>query len=317
MIKKTIFGLAAAAMIFSGCAGEQDGRTSITIGTAGAAGTYFIIGAAMAQTVNNHSDFLNVTAQVTMGSVQNLNLVNMGEIEFGMSNADGVYWATTGTGMFDGMPLNISAVMTLYLSVGQIATHTRTGIESWADLRGRRVVLGPPGTTIIEMSRAILRGYGIDPDNDITPIFLSFAEGLSELIDGTVDASFFVAAAPTAAMVQATATGSVFLLDATPEILENVSAEHPFFLPFSIPVGTYPGMDRDINTLKIMTEIFANNNVPEDVVYEFLRITLDNTGDFVDSHVAAQEINLETAASSVSRYHPGAVRFFRERGVMP
>jgi len=312
-----IITLAAVALIFSGCHRDDSGRTSITFGTAGAAGTFFVVGAAMSQTVNEYSDFLHVTAQVTNGSVENINLTNVGEMDMGMSNSDGVFWATTGTGPFEGRPQNISVVMSLYLSTGQMATLRGSGINSWADLRGRRVVLGPPGTTIIEMSRAILRAYGIDPDNDITPLYLAFDEGLSELMDGTVAASFFVAAAPTAAMTNATSTGRVQLLSVSESVIDRVSTEMPFFTPHVIPAGTYPHMDSDVLSLKIMTEIFANNNVPEDVIYEFVRMTLDNTSHFVGSHVAAQEINIYTAASSSSRYHPGALRFFRSRGVLP
>lgn len=317
IVTLTAITLAATLLVVPGCAGEDTGRVSITFGTAGAAGTFFVVGAAMSQTVNELSEFLHVTAQVTNGSVENINLTNVGEMHMGMSNSDGVYWATTGTGPFAGRPQNISVVMSLYLSTGQMATLRGSGINSWADLRGRRVVLGPPGTTIIEMSRAILRHYGIDPDNDIRPVFLAFDEGLSELMDGTVDATFFVAAAPTAAMTNATATGRIQLLGVSESVVESVSNEMPFFTPHVIPIGTYPHMDSDVNTLKIMTEIFANNDVPEDVIYEFVRMTLDNTDHFVGSHVAAQEINLYTAASSISRYHPGALRFFRERGVLP
>ncbi|MCL2602777.1 MAG: TAXI family TRAP transporter solute-binding subunit [Treponema sp.] len=312
----TALALIAALLVVSGCSKKENGGTSITLGTAGAAGTYFVVGAAMSQTVNELSEFLHVTAQVTNGSVENINLTNAGEMDMGMSNSDGVYWATTGTGPFAGRPQNISVVMSLYLSCGQMATLRGSNINSWADLRGKRVVLGPPGTTIVEMSRAILRGYGIDPETDIRPLYLSFDEGLSELMDGTIDASFFVAAAPTAAMTNASATGRVQLLGVSQNVIESVSNELPFFTPHVIPAGTYPNMDGDIHTLKIVTEIFANNTISEDVIYEFVRLTLDNTELFVGSHVAAQEINISTAASSISKYHPGALKFFRERGVL-
>jgi TRAP transporter TAXI family solute receptor len=327
MLKKTIIVLVAAILLFSGCSKKEtannQGATSakktpvsLTLGTAGTAGTYYVVGAAMAQTANKFSDFLNVTAQSTKGSVENINLCNTGDIEMGMSNADGVYWATTGTGSFEGRPQNISMVMALYLSCGQMATLKRSNINSYGDMRGKKVCLGPPSTTIVEMSKAILREYGIDPDKDITPYYLAFDEGLAELMDGTLDATFFVAAVPTAAMINAASTGNIRMIDVPEDIVAKVSAKNPYFTPYTIPKGTYGGMDNDVHTLKIVTEIFANNDVPDDAIYEFVKQSFEHTDDFVDSHVSAKEINLQDAAASNSKYHPGAVKYYREKDVM-
>lgn len=331
--KKLIIVLAAALFVISGCsktqttssqttqpqasqAAEKKQSVSITIGTAGTAGTYYVVAAAMAQSINKFSDFLHVTAQSTNGSIENINLTNTGELEMGMSNSDGVYWATTGTGTYQGKPQNISEVMSLYLSCGQMATLKKSNINSYGDMKGKKVCLGPPSTTIVEMSKAILRAYGIDPEKDIKPYYLAFDEGLSELMDGTIDATFFVAAAPTAAMVNACSTGSIRMIDVPENIITQVSSQNPYFTPYTIPKETYPGMETDIRTLKIMTEIFANNDVPEDTIYEFVKQALEHTDDYVGSHVAAQEINVKTAASSISKYHPGALKYYREKGVI-
>src|SRR5699024_9446572 len=147
---------------------------------------------------------------------------------------------------------------------------------TYADLKGKKVCLGPPSTTITEMSEAILEAYGIDPEKDIEPYFLSFDEGLQKLTDGEIDATFFVAGVPTAAMINASSTGKVQLVDTDPEILDEIAAEKPYYIPYTIPGGTYTGMDKDINTFKIMTEIFVNNDVPEDVAYEFVKQALEN-----------------------------------------
>jgi TRAP transporter TAXI family solute receptor len=309
-------------LIISGCSKKQDQAAaqktpvSVTLGTAGTAGTYYVVGAAMAQTINQFSDFLNVTVQSTKGSIENINLTNTGDIELGMSNSDGVYWASTGTGTYAGKPQNISMVMSLYLSCGQMATLKKTNINSYGDMRDKKVCLGPPSTTIVEMSKAILRAYGIDPEKDIKPYYLAFDEGLAELMDGTLDATFFVAAAPTAAMVNACSTGNIRLIDVPEDIITKVSAENPYFTPYTIPRGTYGGVDYDVHTLKIMTEIFAYNGVSEEAIYEFVKQSLEHTDDFAGSHVAAQEINAATAASSISKYHPGALKYYREKGLI-
>jgi TRAP transporter TAXI family solute receptor len=270
----------------------------------------------MAQAINNHSDRLNVIAQPTKGSIENINLTSNGDIQMGMSNADGVYWATTGTGTYaDTGAMNVSAVMSLYMSAGQMVTLRSKNISSYGDLKGKKVCLGPPSTTIVEMSKAILRGYGINPDNDITPFFLAFDEGLSKLIDGDIDATFFVAGIPTAAMINAASSGNIRFIEASDKVLEKVSTENPYFQRYSIPAGTYKGQDVDVPTLKIMTEIFVNNEIPEDVVYEFVKNALVYQPEYVNSHVVVVEITPQNAASTISKLHPGALKYYKEAGL--
>ncbi|MDR0719137.1 MAG: TAXI family TRAP transporter solute-binding subunit [Treponema sp.] len=324
-LNHTVVILLLAVLALSGCTPKQAvSRTAekptekydIILGTAGTAGTYYVVGAAMAQAINNHSDRVNVIAQPTKGSIENINLTNTGDIQMGMSNADGVYWATTGTGTYANTgAMNVSAVMSLYMSAGQMVTLRSKNIVSYADLRGKKVCLGPPSTTIVEMSKAILRGYGIDPDNGITPFFLSFDEGLGKLTDGDIDATFFVAGIPTAAMINAASTGNIRFIEASNEVLEKVSTENPYFQRYSIPAGTYRGQDTDVPTLKIMTEIFVNNEVPEDVVYEFVKNALVYQPEYLSSHVVVVEITPQTAASTISKLHPGALKYYKEAGI--
>jgi TRAP transporter TAXI family solute receptor len=323
IMKKLITVLTAvciAALAFSGCSKKQEQaaveKHDVILGTAGTAGTYYVVGAAMAQAINNHSQRLNVVAQPTKGSIENINLTSSGDIQMGMSNSDGVYWATTGTGTYAQTGTqNISALMALYMSCGQMVTLRNKNIATYGDLRGKKVCLGPPSTTIVEMSKAILRGYGIDPDKDITPFFLAFDEGLSKLTDGDIDATFFVAGIPTAAMINAASTGNVRFVEVSDSVLEEVSRENPYFQRYSIPANTYRGQEKDIATLKIVTEIFVNNDVPEDVAYEFVKNALEYQSEYVSSHVVAQEITPENAASSISKYHPGALKYYKEIGV--
>lgn len=312
--------LLVLSLVVTACGGSSQGdapvagkKTDIVIGTGGTAGTYYVVAAAMAQTVNNHSESINVIVQPSKGSVENINLTNQGDLQMGMSNADGVYWATTGTGMYEEAgEQDLSLVMSLYMSAGQMSTLKSSRIDNYGDLKGKKVCLGPPGTTIVEMSKAILREYGIDPETDIEPYFLSFDEGLSKLTDGEIDATFFVAGIPTGAMINATSSGNVKLVEASDEILDAVVTKNPYFTRYTIPGGTYKGIDEDVESLKIMTEIFAHNDLPEEVVYEFVKLALEYTSEYEDSHVVVKEINAETAASGISNYHPGAERYYKE-----
>jgi TRAP transporter TAXI family solute receptor len=292
-------------------------KTDLVIGTGGTSGTYYVIAAAIASAVNNHSDLLNVIAQPSKGSVENINLTNTGDIQMGFSNADGVYFAANGTNMYQKTgPQNVAGVMSLYMSAGQIAALKDSGINTYADLKGKKVCLGPPSTTITEMSKSILLAYGIDPEKDIKPYYLSFDEGLQKLTDGEIDATFFVAGVPTAAMISATSQGKVTLVDVDQAIIDKIAAEKSYYIPYKIPAGTYTGTDKDINTFKIMTEIFVNKDVSEDVVYEFVKQTLENVDEYQNAHTVAKEINPETAIKVSAELHPGAAKYYKEIGVL-
>jgi TRAP transporter TAXI family solute receptor len=322
MKRKILSILLVFIMLFvSGCSStgtdKPVAKSDVVIGTGGTAGTYYVVAAAMAAAVNNNSDVLNVIAQPTKGSIENINLTNSGDIQMGMSNADGVYFAYNGIEMYSEQgKQNINGLMSLYMSAGQIATMQNSGIDTYADLAGKKVCLGPPSTTIVEMSKAILIEYGIDPEKDITPYYLSFDEGLQKLTDGEIDATFFVAGVPTAAMVNATSTGRVKLVDVDINVINSIAEAKPYYMPYVIPAGTYTGTDKDINTFKIMTEIFVNKDVSEDIAYEFVKIALENHEEYKDAHVVAVEITPETAWQTSAKLHPGAEKYYKEIGVI-
>ena len=305
-------------MLSAGC--SQDGgskKTDLVIGTGGTSGTYYVVAAAMAASINNHSETLNVIAQPSKGSIENINLVNTADVQLGMSNADGVYFAANGVGMYEETgKLNVSGLMALYMSVGQMAAMKSSGIETYGDLKGKKVCLGPPSTTIVEMSKSILLEYGIDPEKDITPYYLSFDEGLQKLTDGEIDATFFVAGIPTAAMISATSTGKVTMVNVDEAIINKIAEEKPYYLPYTIPAGTYTGTDQDINSFKIMTEIFVNSDVSEDVAYEFVKQALENVSEYQDAHTVCAEITPETCAITSAELHPGAAKYYKEIGVI-
>lgn len=298
-------------------AGSTD-HYDLTLGTAGTTGTYYVVGAAMANEVNNSNDKLTVVAQATNGGVENINLCMMGDMELGFTNADAAYWSSYGggTGYYEAYadPGNIKGVMRLYESQGHMITTANSDIESYADLKGKKVCLGPPSSTIPAMSIAILEAYGITLD-DIEASYLSIAEGLEKLTDGSIDATFFVASAPASGLTSAAATSDLKFVDADPEILAGIVEEYPYYEASTTKEGAYPSLN-SVNTLKIYTEIIASGDVPEDAVYEFVKSSLEGQPNYVDAHVSCQEIIPETACQASAELHPGAERYYKEIGVI-
>ena len=242
-----------------------------------------------------------------------------GEMDLGMTNADAAYWSSHGggSGFYEiyAEPGNVKGVMRLYESQGHMITTANSGIETYEDLRGKTVCLGPPSSTIPAMSIAILEAYGINTDSDIKAVYYSIDEGLEKLTDGVIDATFFVASAPASGLTSASATSDLKFVDAGEEILKQVVEKYPYYTAATTKEGAYPNMN-SVNTLKIYTEIIASGDVPEEAVYQFVKGALEGQPDYVDAHVACQEINAETAASAAAKLHPGAERYYRELGLI-
>ena len=310
-------------LMFTACSSSQDSTKSqvkkqdLIMGTGGTAGTYYIVGVAMGDTVSKKSSVNNVVVQSSLGSIENINLTNLNQMQLGFSNADGIYFGYNGTGSYAKTgKQNILGVMSLYKSAGQMVTKASSGIKTYADLKGKKVVLGPPSTTIVEMSKAILREYGIDPETDIKPYYLSFDEGLTKVVDGEVDASFMVSGAPTAAIMNATATTKMALVDVDPAIAQKISKDQPYYEPYVIPANTYKGIDYPVNTLKIMTTIFTNSKVSEQAIYDFVKSSLENVAVYQNSHEVVKEITPESASKMSIPLHPGAEKYYKEKGLI-
>lgn len=294
-------------------------RYDLTLGTAGTTGTYYVVGAAIANEVNKRDSNLTVVAQATNGGVENINLCMTGDMELGMTNADAAYWSSYGggSGFYEAYADsgNIKGVMRLYESQGHMITAADSNIENYGDLKGKTVCLGPPSSTIPAMSIAILEEYGIDVDKDINAVYYSINEGLEKLTDGVIDATFFVASAPASGLTSASATASLKFVDADEAILEQVIEKYPYYSLTATKEGAYPNLN-SVDTLKIYTEIIASGDVPEQAVYRFVKAALEGQPEYVDAHAACQEIVPETASQSSAELHPGAARYYKEIGLI-
>lgn len=291
---------------------------NLTLGTAGTTGTYYVVGAAIANAVTANNENLNVVAQATNGGVENINLILSDEMELGFTNADAAYWSCFGggSGFYAAYanPGNVRGVMRLYESEGHMITLANSSINSYEDLKGKKVCLGPPSSTIPAMSIAILEAYGIDIEKDITASYYSIAEGLEKLADGVIDATFFVASAPASGLTNQAATTALKFVDADPEMLAKVCEKYPYYSPTITKEGAYSNMNR-VNTLKLYTEIVCGANVPEEAVYQFVKTALETSATYVDAHVACKEIVPETACQASAELHPGALKYYQEIGL--
>lgn len=294
--------------------------TSLTMGSAGTSGAFYIIGAAMANEVNNNSDSLNIVLQSTAGTSENLALTESGEMDMGWSTAGSLFNAYFGTGWVpeDEKVENITGVMSLQFSFGQMLVRKDSGIENYGDLKGKKVCVGTTTAEVYDMSMAIMRAYGIDPEKDIEAFYLSQDEGCQKLQDGDIDATFIMAGIPTAAFTNLATDGNYDLVSADKEILEQLVAEDRSYNEVDvIPAGTYPNIDHDVYSLKAAAEIFCRRDISEDLIYEFCKQVYDHWDTIQASHGALADVSLENLPIMGDvELHPGAVRFYKEVGLL-
>lgn len=293
--------------------GDAAGSVELTFTTGGEQGTYYAFGGVIAQDVTNNTD-VSVTAVSSGGSKANILLMNDNDAQLGFSQSDVMAYAYNGTSTFaeDGKVDCFSTVAALYMEQVQIVT-CDPSIKTVADLAGKKVSVGAAGSGVYFNAVDILGAYGLDVEKDITPNYMDFGDSADGLTDGTIDAAFIVAGAPTNAITQLAASKPAYLVALDDAHIETLLASSPYYSKSVIAAGTYDGQDEDVTTVAVGAVVIARDDVPEDAIYAFVSDIYENAANL--SHGKAAELDLEFAASVTAvPYHAGAARYFAEKG---
>jgi len=332
------YGFAVIAVLLVWCAmptsnaiAQSSGAPQIfRIATASKAGTFYPIGSLIAQGLTGGSecgeqgdcgiDGLIAIAQVSNGSVANVESVSAGSIEAGLAQADVIYWAYTAEGRFAGQkPLtDLRAVANLYPGSLHIVTSAESGIKRVDDLRGKRVALDEPGSGTLATAELILASVGIDKD-DISPHYIKHNHAGPMLAKRELDAFFFVAGYPTGSVIKVARTTDIRLVPLSARMITTISSERPYLAPGVIPAGTYPGVDADVPTLDIGTQLVVHVNLEADLARKIASAMWSKrTRGLLDhGHPKGSQVRLETALKGIAiPLHEGAEQFYREAGLI-
>ncbi len=282
--------------------------------TGGESGTYYALGTIMAQHASGAG--LNITAVSSDGSKSNVLDLEDGVAQLGFCQSDVASYAFNGSTFedFEGMPISVfSTVADLYEEQVQIVT-CDPEIKSVADLKGKNVSIGAAGSGVYFNAIDVLGAYDIT-EADITPTYQSFQDSADALKDGKIDAAFIVAGAPTSAITDLATTKEAYLVEIDAEHAEKLKAKNEFYNVATIKGGTYPGNDADVATVSVDSLVLAADTVSEDDIYKFVADIFDNLPELAESNAKFNEFSLEKAASyKVVPYHPGAAKYFAEKG---
>ncbi|WP_134702625.1 TAXI family TRAP transporter solute-binding subunit [Ammoniphilus sp. YIM 78166] len=291
--------------------------SSVIIATGGTSGTYYPLGGGLAQIISDKAG-IQASAQSTGASVENMRLLKDGQVDLAFTQGDIADYAANGTVMFKegGAIGNINAIASLYSETVQIIVAKDSAIQTVEDLKGKRVSVGAPGSGTEANAMQILEMHGLSFEDLGKTDRLAFGESASFIQDGTLDAAFVTAGTPTAAVNELAATKGVRVLGMTDEQINKIVSKYPYYAKQGIDAGTYPGFDQAINTVAVKAQLVTRAELDEEVVYEMTKALYENLEQMKTVHAKAGEIKLDEALQGVSlKVHPGAAKYFEEKGI--
>ena len=307
--------LLTAALILGGCS-KSNTKKDYILATGGTGGTYYPFGGAIANIWNTKLTNMNVTAQATGASAENLRLINKGEAEYAIVQNDVMDYAYHGTDLFAGEKLtNLATIGTMYPEVVQIAVSKASGIKSVADFRGKRISVGDAGSGVEFNAKQILEGYGLTFD-DIKKSNLSFKESAEGIQNGTLDGCFITAGVPNSALQELAFTAGLILIPVDGAAADVICDKYGFYTQTVIPGGTYKGTDEDTPALAIKATLAVSSKLDEETVYQMTKALFENLDELSRGHAKGKEVSAESAVKGASvPFHAGAKKYYKEIGL--
>jgi len=300
---------------------EHGAMQRLSIATGGTGGVWYPYGGGIAAVISRYVPNVEATAEVTAASVDNLKLLAMGSVDIAFSIADMLSDADRQSGAFaDFGRVPARTLSVLYDQPVQLVTLQGTGIRGVKDLRGKVVSVGAPGSGTEVLARRVLEAGGIDPDRGVRPQSLSLVESVNALRDGKIDAFFWNSGLPAGGVLDLASTPGVKMrMLPTADVLPAMRAKYgEVYYQSVIPKETYPGMTEDVPVVSVASLLVADEKMSEDLAYEITRTLFEHQEELARIHSAARDLKPETAVrGSPVSFHPGAIRYYRERGVWP
>jgi TRAP transporter TAXI family solute receptor len=290
----------------------------LSIATGGTGGVYYPLGGGFANILGKEIKGVTATAQVTGGSVANLQLIASGKADIAYSQVDAAWDAINGKDKFPNK-LPITALVVMYPNHMHAVTVDGTGITKVEDMKGKRVSTGSPGSATEVYANRVLEAAGLDHAKDIVKERLGVAESVNAVKDKKLDAFFWVGGLPTAAVTDLAATPNtkIKILDIA-YLTPKMNAKYgPLYAEATIPKATYKGMDADAKNNTVWNIMAVNASMPEDLAYEITKVMLEKRADLALVHAEALNIKPEWQTSNRAGvpWHPGALKYFKEKGL--
>jgi len=301
-----MIGLTSVAM-----AGEK-----LILATGGTAGTYYPYGGAMSKIWNSKIPGMNVTAQATGASVENVRLMNKDEVELALVQSDTIDFAFNAKETFKEKLTKMAVVAVLYPELIHIVVRGELDINSFSGLRGKKVGVGAPGSGTEANFRQLMDAHRMGKD-DVSTQYLSFAESADQFKDRRIDAFMVTGGVPTSAIMDVATQREIKILPIEDTMLSILTAKYPFLSSAVIPANSYKGVTKDVKTAAVNAVLIAHPKLSTDVVYSLTKALFENQAELAAAHAKGKVLSLQGAATGVSiPFHPGAAKYYKEKGVL-
>ncbi len=310
----TAFGAATSAV-----AADQ---TFVTIGTGGVTGVYYPTGGAIARLVNKgkKEHGLRATVESTGGSVYNLNTIAAGELDMAVAQSDWQYHAYNGTSKFEkqGANKDLRAVFSIHTEPFTVVARADSGIKNFADLKGKRVNIGNPGSGQRGTMEVVMDKMGWTKGDFKLASELKAAEQSKALCDNKIDAMVYVVGFPNGSIKEATTTCDAVLVNVTGKEIDGLVDANSYYKKATVPGGMYRGTADDTNTFGVAATFVSSTKVPEETIYQIVKAVFENFDQFKKLHPAFASLDKAAMVKEglSAPLHAGAVRYYKEAGLM-
>jgi uncharacterized protein len=287
----------------------------ISVGSGGTGGALYPMFGAIAELVNNKIPGVKMTVEVTAASVENLRLAQSGQIEFWGAGGDVTRKAVDGIKPFPFKFDKVRSCGWMHGSMTQFVTRKGSGIKSMYDLKGKKVGVGPPGSGAEETFRWILEAHKMSY-SDFNAYKLSYSEEVAAMQDRRIDAAIFQVGVPTSSIVDLTMSMEIELIPIGEKEAKIFTEKYPLFFYQKIAAGTYKGQTQDVMALNPLGAWGSRTDVPEDLVYNVIKIVQDNLKQLAVVQVSFKDWQFDPSVEKAAPLHPGAIKYYKEKGLL-
>ncbi len=312
--------VAVAAIAMSGVlTADAQQSQQLSIATGGTGGVYYPLAGGFGSILGKTFPGTTATAQVTGGSVANLQLIGSGKADLCFTQVDAAWDAINGKDKFASGKLPIRALVVMYPNHMHVVTVEGTGINKIEDIKGKRVSTGSPGSATEVYALRVIEAAGLDPEKDLKRERLGAAESVNAIKDKKVDAFFWVGGLPTAAVTDLASTPNtqIKFLDIA-QLTDKMNAKYgPLYAKATIPASTYKGMGKDAQNNTVWNIMAVNASTSDELAYNLTKTMLEKVADLALVHKEALNIKVENQTSNRAGvpWHPGALKYFKEKGI--
>ena len=327
---KVFAAIAGTVMAFSllSCNEKKSSASSATTGehakvtikfpTAGASGALYAVGAAITNLWDTQIDFVSASSQASNGGIDNLNQIADGESQVSIAISSNCYQSFNGTDSFKGNAnKDLRVIAGLYFNPNQVVATKKSGINQIADVKGKHFAVAAAGSSVEGECKNHFTAVGMNYPSDIQAEYIAFGDAADMLQNGTIDGAWIMSGAPAAAVSQACSAGC-HLVNIGDDVIASLQKDYPWYAKFTIPAGTYPGQDADIQTSAIKMVMFTSTSLDEETVYQLTKTLWEHIDELGQAQKNLKGLTPEAAVVDIAGLplHDGAAKYYKERGII-